>query len=322
MLLCLLVLEVDTVRHAAWHNGDGNNTGYFSRVPPTDYHSHVSNGIREMVNYLNRVAGYTLTGDAGEQCLFVFHGNGENGKSTFLNALQTILEDYSLQTSFDTFTVKKNEGVRNDIARMRTARMVVAIETGDGKRLDEQVVKQLTGGDKVTARFLHQEFFEYRPQFKVFLAANHKPTIYGQDHAIWRRIRLIPFNVKIPPEKRINNFERVLLEEKEGILNWMVFGCQEWQRMGLDDPERVKIATEQYRSEMDVLENFIESRCKIDNGLKAKHGELYAAYEKWCEDTKETPFKTRTFAKMLESRGLTYTKPFNVKTWQGIGVKA
>lgn len=205
---------------------------------------------------------------------------------------------------------------------MKTARMIVAIETGDGKRLDEQVVKQLTGGDKVAARFLHQEFFEYRPTFKVFLAANHKPTIYGQDHAIWRRIRLILFNVKIPPEKRVNNYERVLLEEKEGILNWMVSGCREWQRIGLADPNRVKVATEQYRSEMDVLEDFIDSRCLIEDGMKIRHGELYGAYQQWCQDEKETPFKTRTFAKMLESRGFAYTKAKNIKTWQGIGLCA
>ena len=278
-------------------------------------------GDDEMVNYLCRVAGYALTGDAGAQCLFVCHGNGQNGKSTYLNVKQSILEDYALQTGFDTFTIKKNEGIRNDIARMRTARMVVAIETGDGKRLDEQVVKQLTGGDKVTARFLHQEHFEFRPQFKVFLAANQKPTIYGQDFAIWRRVKLIPFDVKIPPETRINNYERVLLEEKEGILNWMVFGCLEWQRIGLADPEKVKMATEAYRSEMDVLEEFIDSCCMMADGLKTSHGILYAAYEGWCEESKEVPFKTRTFAKMLQSRGFNYTKVHHLKTWKGIGLR-
>ena len=173
----------------------------------------------------------------------------------------------------------------------------------------------------MAARFLHQEFFEYRPQFKVFLAANQKPTIYGQDFAIWRRVKLIPFDVKISQEKRINNFERVLLEEKQGILSWMVFGCLEWQRMGLADPEKVKMATETYRSEMDVLEDFLDSYCRINDDLKTKHGVLYAAYESWCQGANEKPFKTRTFAKMLQSRGFSYSKPFNIKTWHGIGIK-
>jgi putative DNA primase/helicase len=268
------------------------------------------------------VAGYALTGDAGEQCMFVFYGTGQNGKSTFLNVQQGVLGDYALQTGFDTFTIKKNEGIRNDIARMHSARMVVAIETGDGKRLDEQVVKQLTGGDKVTARFLRQEFFEYRPQFKLFLAANDKPTIYGQDHGIWRRIRLIPFTVKIPQEQLVRNYEKVLLEEKQGILKWMVDGCKEWQRTLLADPDRVKTATERYRSEMDVLEDFIDERCVLGDDMRVKHGDLYAAYESWCEVNREKPFKTRTLAKMMESRGFNYTKPQNTKLWQGIGLKA
>jgi putative DNA primase/helicase len=276
----------------------------------------------EMVNYLCRVAGYTLTGDTGEQCLFIFHGSGQNGKSTYLNVMQSILDDYALQTGFDTFTIRKNEGIRNDIARMKTARLVVAIEAGDGKRIDEQVVKQLTGGDKVTARFLHQEHFEFRPQFKVVLAANHRPTIYDQNLAIWRRIRLIPFDVTISDAARINNYERVLLEEKQGILNWMVLGCLEWQQAGLATPERVKVATEEYRSEMDILEDFLDSHCTVGDGLKVTHGILYAAYEGWCEESKEAPFKTRTFAKMMQSRGLTYTKPHNVRTWQGIGIRS
>jgi putative DNA primase/helicase len=127
--------------------------------------------------------------------------------------------------------------------------------------------------------------------------------------------------VKIPQEQRINNFERVLLEEKQGILSWMVFGCLEWQRMGLADPEKVRIATESYRSEMDVLEDFLSSYCLIGDGLKTKHGILYVAYEGWCQGANEKPFKTRTFAKMLQSRGFTFSKANNVKTWRGIGVK-
>lgn len=280
----------------------------------------IMNGDSVMVEYLCRVAGYSLTGDTGEQCLFVYHGNGQNGKSTYLNVIQSILEDYAVQTGFDTFTIRRGEGIRNDIARMKTVRMVVAIEAGDGKRLDEQVIKQLTGGDKVTARFLHQEFFEFRPRFKISLVANHKPIISGQDYAIWRRIRLIPFDVQIPEDKRVNNFEKVLLEEKQGILNWMIRGCLEWQRVGLADPEKVKAATALYRTEMDVLEDFIDSRCVLDPDYKTTHGELFTEYQDWCRKSNETPYKTKFFAKMLELKGFTFTKPHNIKTWHGIGI--
>jgi putative DNA primase/helicase len=286
-----------------------------------DFLSQVMKGKQSLVNYLWRVAGYTLTGDAGEQCLFLLWGVGQNGKSTFLNVQQTILNDYALQTDFNTFIVKKGDGIRNDIARMIKSRLVVAIETSDGKRMDETVVKQLTGGDRVTARHLYQEYFEYRPEFKIFLATNYKPEIHGQDWAIWRRIRLIPFTVTIPEEKRINNYESVLLEEKEGIFNWMVSGCREWLKKGLDEPAEVEAATKAYRSEMDILEDFIAVRCFIVDGERTTHKELYTAYEGWCDENGETPIKTRTFAKKLQGRGFLFTKPKNLKTWHDIGLK-
>jgi putative DNA primase/helicase len=286
-----------------------------------DFLSQVMKGNQGLVNYLWRVAGYTLTGDAGEQCLFLLWGVGQNGKSTFLNVLQTILNDYALQTDFNTFIVKKGDGIRNDIARMKKSRLVVAIETSDGKRMDATVVKQLTGGDRVTARHLYQEYFEYRPEFKIFLASNYKPEIHGQDLAIWRRIRLIPFTVAIPEEKRINNYESVLLEEKEGILNWMVSGCREWLETGLDEPEEVKAATKAYKSEMDILEDFIAARCLIQDGERISHKELYAAYKEWCDENGETPIKTITFAKKFQGRGFVFTKPKNLKTWHDISLK-
>jgi putative DNA primase/helicase len=305
-------------------------TDFITKLIPIDYNPDalcnkwleflklIMNGKRELIDYLCRVAGYALTGDNGEQCLFLLWGAGQNGKSTFLNVLQSVLSDYSLQTGFSTFTTKRNEGIRNDIARMRNARLVVAVENGDGKRLDEPLVKQLTGGDRITVRFLHQEYFEYIPEFKIFLATNYKPTIYGQDLAIWRRIRLIPFTVKIPDSQRINNYENVLLKEKEGILNWMISGCQEWQKNGLQEPDVVKMATNKYRSEMDILEDFIQSRCVLETEKKTTHKELYAAYARWCEENGEFAVTTNTFGKKLIGRGFEFTKPQNVKTWKDI----
>jgi putative DNA primase/helicase len=185
--------------------------------------------------------------------------------------------------------------------------------------MDEQLIKQITGGDRVTARFLHKEFIEFRPQFKVFLAANNIPIINGQDDGIWRRIRLIPCTWQIPEDKRIQDFDLVLLQsEREGILNRLVGGCMQWQQMGLSDPQKVKNATSDYRSDMDVLGEFIRECCGTNPDHKIKHGDLYRIYQHWCIGSGEAPCGSRILTKMLEARGFRANKPHNRRTWHGI----
>ena len=159
-------------------------------------------GNEDLIAYMQRLVGYSLTGLTGEQIMPILYGSGANGKSTFIETVSAILGDYAQQTPTETLVATHNNGIPNDLARLRGARFVSAVETGEGNRLDEGLVKQMTGGDRITARFLRQEFFEFTPVFKLFLATNHKPVIRGTDEAIWRRIHLIPFRVMIPEGER------------------------------------------------------------------------------------------------------------------------
>jgi len=180
---------------------------------------------RALVRFLQRAVGYALTGMTSEQVLFFLYGTGANGKSTFIETCRNLVGEYAQQADFDTFVPKENGHPRNDLARLAGARFVAAVEAAQGRQLAENVIKQATGGDTITARFLYREYFEFSPQFKLFLVANHKPVIIGTDEAIWRRIRLIPFTVTIPPEERDKQLLEKLQRELPGILAWAVRGC-------------------------------------------------------------------------------------------------
>jgi len=260
-------------------------------------------GNKNLIDFLQTSLGYSLTGDIGEQCLFILYGIGFNGKSTFINTVQEILGDYAINTPFDTFLSKDREHIPNDIARMRGARFVTAIEAGEGKKFNEELLKRLTGRDKVTARFLRQEFFDFYPTCKLWFATNHKPMIREFSPAFWGRIRLIPFKMIIPEEERIPHYEKILLKEKEGIFNWILEGYKKWKEEGLKVPEDIKEATAQYKDQMDIIAEFIEECC-IENRLaQATTKKLYKAYNDWCEENKEKPIRSRAFGRRLEERG-------------------
>ena len=209
----------------------------------------IMDGNDELISFLQKVIGYSLTGDTREQCFFIFYGTGANGKTTFLQTISTLLNDYAQQSPTETFMLRRFGGVPNDVARLKGKRFVSTIEIEQGRRMAESLVKALTGGDTIAARFLFGEFFEFIPQFKLFLGTNHKPVIHGTDLAIWRRIRLIPFLVTIPEEKQDRELVSKLKEELPGILNWAIKGCLAWQKDGLGVPEEVKAATDEYRKE-------------------------------------------------------------------------
>ncbi|EMI11236.1 DNA primase family protein [Anoxybacillus gonensis] len=257
----------------------------------------------ELIEFLQKAIGYSLTGDTSEQVLFFLYGTGRNGKSTFVNTIKEILGDYGKQTNADTFTVKKSDRVNNDIAALKGARLVAATESEEGARLAESLVKQLTGGEPILARFLHQEFFEFVPQFKIFFTTNHKPVIRGGDEGIWRRIRLIPFTVTIPPEKLDKDLPQKLRAEMPGILRWAVEGCLKWQREGLGNPKEVQEATQSYKDEMDTLGNFIKENCVIVPSAKCVVSELYKEYTEWCEDNGEFVLSRTKFNRKIEERG-------------------
>src|SRR5262249_14786881 len=209
----------------------------------------------ELVAFLQRVVGYTLTGSTREQCLFLCYGRTKTGKSTFLALIGGLLGPYGKQAETSTFLYKERDEVRNDLADLAGSRYVSAVETQKGRRLAEALVKRVTGGtDTIKARFLFHEYFEFRPQFKLFLGTNHKPVIQENDDAIWERIRLVPFAVHIPKEERDLNLDAHLRAELPGILTWAVQGCRAWQAQGLAEPDEVIQATHAYQAEQDVLQ--------------------------------------------------------------------
>lgn len=211
--------------------------------------------------------------------------------------------DYANTAQFETFAVKKSEGVRNDLADLMGARFVSANEGENRQRLAEGLVKQLTGGDVLKARFLHKEYFRFRPNFKLWLATNHKPRIHGTDEGIWRRIRLVPYAVTIPKAQKDRGLRRRLEAERSGILNWILAGCREWQAHGLGEAEAVTKATEEYRRESDVLADFIAARCTVGERYSTRAGDLYTAYTNWCSENGEDAFSSNLFGRLLSERG-------------------
>ncbi|MGH0943820.1 phage/plasmid primase, P4 family [Bacillus mycoides] len=260
-------------------------------------------GDKELTEYMQRLIGYSLTGEITEQIMVFLIGGGSNGKSTFINTIKDLLGEYGKQAKSDTFIKKKETGANNDIARLVGARFVSAIESEEGEQLSEAFVKQITGGEPVLARFLRQEYFEFIPEFKVFFTTNHKPVIKGVDEGIWRRIRLIPFNLQLPKEKRDKKLPEKISLEMPGILNWAIEGCLKWQKSGLNDPQIVMKATGDYKEEMDILGPFMFECCFKREDVQIEAKELYEVYANWCFRNGEHQLKNRAFYRILESQG-------------------
>ncbi|GIM46838.1 hypothetical protein DNHGIG_23870 [Collibacillus ludicampi] len=281
----------------------------------------IMNGNQELIRFLQKAVGYALTGDVSEQVMFFLYGyTGKNGKSTFLNTIRELLDDYSITMQPDSFMVKQSDRISNDIARLKGVRFVSTIEGEEGKRLAESLIKQLTGGDTISARFLHREYFDFKPTHKIFFATNHKPSIRGTDDAIWRRIRLIPFDVIIPEHERDPKLPEKLRAEWSGILRWAVEGCLLWQREGLGVPGAVVEATQEYREEMDVIGAFLADKCVIGSGYKTHSSELYEEYKTWCADNGEYQMTQSMFGRKLKERGFENVKSNGYKVWKDIGL--
>lgn len=267
-----------------------------------DFLNTVTSGSEDLQEFLCRSAGYSLTGSTREQCLFFLFGTGRNGKSTFMDLLMHALGDYAIHTPTETLMMKRDAGVPNDLARLKGARLVAATETESGRRLAESLVKQLTGGDPITARYLHAEFFTFTPTFKLWMSGNYKPSIQGSDEGIWRRMRLVPFDVRIPDDQIDPDLPEKLKERAESILAWMVSGCLDWQRSGLPKARLVESATNQYRSDMDTIGQFIEECVEADERSFLLSGNLYGAYRRWCEQHGEFPRSQKSLSQEMASR--------------------
>ncbi len=287
------------------------------------------NGDTDLLRYVQKAAGYSLTGDTGEEVIFFGHGPAASGKSTFMSAIKTVLGDYAMTADFETFLARRyGGGIRNDIARLAGARLVSSIEVEEGKQLAEGMVKELTGGDDVTARFLHREHFTFKPAFKLWLIANHKPRVRDDDEAIWRRIRVIPFEHPVPKEKRDSRVKAELADVSRSgaaILAWMVAGCMDWQRDGLGAPQRVEKATDDYRAEMDVTARFWEE-CVI---FAAEHftttADLRKRYKAWADANDVDRFlrlDDKNMAERLRAKGCKDDKVKQRRGWWGIQLRS
>lgn len=291
----------------------------------------VFGGDVELIKFIQRAIGYSLTGETREQVFFILHGGGENGKSVFINVLLELLNEYAKQTPTETLVQKKAGVMSNDLARLRGARFVSAVETETSHRLAASLLKQMTGEDTIPARFLYREHFEYKPAFKLWLATNHLPQIKDNSHAMWRRIKIIPFDRTFSNEERDSQLFEKLKGELDGILAWCVRGAVEWYAKGLGNSDLVKIATSEYRAEMDTLAPFIQERCETGNHNTVTIAEITQAYYEWCEENDCAPLNKAELSRQLNQRGFKSDK-INItaagerkrttaRVWKGISLR-
>jgi putative DNA primase/helicase len=254
-------------------------------------------------------------------------GPGDSGKTTFVEAVMDLMGgDYAKPAAPDLLLSKRGANHPTEVADLPGRRFVASVEVEEGRYLAESLVKQLTGGDRISARFMHQDFFEFSPTHKIWLAANHPPIVRGGDDAIWNRIKKVPFGVVIPKEEQDRNLRDKLRAEMSGVLNWALEGCLEWQREGLGEPEEVRLATEEYREDMDTFAEFLAERCALGEDEWARTSELKRAYSGWCVEAGQRVLNWQIITGRLRERGC---KPASRRVgggspqrgWQGIGVK-
>lgn len=276
----------------------------------------------ELITYLQRMVGYCLTGSTREHALFFLYGTGANGKSVFVNVLSTLLGDYATNAPMDMFMETRSDRHPTDMAGLRGARFVSSIETEQGRRWAESKLKALTGGDKISARFMRQDFFEYLPQFKLLTAGNHKPSIRNVDEAMKRRLHLIPFTVTIPSDKRDKQLTEKLLAERDGIMTWAVEGCLAWQRQGLQPPQLVLDATEEYFEEEDAVGEFVEEECQVSSLAREGISAIYQRWRERAEKRGEHVGTSRWLVQQLLIRGFERMRlPGGVKALSGLSIK-
>jgi putative DNA primase/helicase len=283
----------------------------------------VTGGDGELIGYLKRLGGYMLTGRTDEQILAFAWGTGANGKSVFINTLSGILGDYARSAPIETFTESATERHPTELAMLRGARLVSAVETEQGRRWAESRIKALTGGDKVAARFMRQDFFEYVPQFKLLIAGNHKPSLRSVDEAIRRRLHLIPFGVTIPPAERDPSLADRLRAEWPAILAWMIEGCIEWQRHGLMVPQAVQAATAQYIDAEDAFGLWLAECVEHRETAYTTTADLFASWKSWADRAGEHPGSLKRFSQTMCDRGIEAKRQATTgkRGFQGIRLK-
>lgn len=304
-----------------------------SASPPGDYHTlcptwlafldKIMSGNQALIDYLQRAMGYSLTGHTSEQCFFFLFGYGANGKSTLLDIFQQLAGDYALAIDPETLMVKTDSGnATPELARLKGARLVVTSEIEEGKRLAENRIKQFTGGDILAARPLYADVIEFKPQFKIWMAGNHKPVIRDTTSSVWRRVHLIPFDVNIPAAEQDKKLDQKLWHELPGILRWVIDGAVAWYQHGLKPPAEILSAVEEYRSDMDIFGIWLTERCQFNPLSTVESSSLYQDYRFWCSQCGHAAVSQTRFSRSLAERGeFTKIKSSTTK-WQGLELKS
>jgi putative DNA primase/helicase len=282
----------------------------------------ITHGDAELQRFIQRMCGYTLTGITREHAMFFLHGTGANGKSVFLDTISRVLGDYARTAPIEAFIATRSEHHPTELAGLRGARLVTAAETESGRHWAESKLKALTGGDRIAARFMRQDFFEFTPQFKLIVAGNHRPGLGTVDEAMRRRFNLLPFGVTIPAVERDVDLAEKLREEWPDILQWMVEGCLAWQEHGLNSPAVVKHATEDYLDSEDALGRWLQECCIRDGAYSASTDVLYRSWQEWCRKNGEQVDSKKSFSQNLEARQFTRMRSSVMRGFRGIKLKS
>ena len=285
-------------------------------------------GQVDLIRYVQRLVGYSLTGNTSEHVLPFLLGGGANGKSTFVELILSLLgPDYAMKAGPDLLMARRGEAHPTERADLHGKRFVACVETEAGRRLNESLVKELTGGDRVRARRMREDFWEFVPMHHVWLAGNHKPVVHGRDHGIWRRLKLIPFLVTIPPGGQDKRLGEKLKAELPGILNWVVAGCLDWRKNGLNEPDVVRAHTDRYAEEMDEVGRFVTECCEAGPAFIEEGGKLYRKFQEVCPDG---DMSNHAFAARLKEKGFVNRDPDSgkevktkagVKAWRGLRLR-
>jgi putative DNA primase/helicase len=262
----------------------------------------VTGGDADLMDFLQRMAGYCLTGSTKEQCLFFVYGPGGNGKSTFVNTLAGVMGDYAKTAAIETFTQTASDRHPTDLADLQGARLVVAMEAAQGKHWDETRIKLLTGGDRIKARFMRQDFFEFQPVFKLIISGNSKPELTHVDDAMRRRVVIVPFIVKIDEAVRIRGYEARLQQEWPAILAWMIEGARIWHRIGLQPPDVVKRSTDEYLENEDTIGIWLDERTTVDLDAFETRNAMFTSFAEFCKAAHEKPGSRKQFVQDINAR--------------------
>ncbi len=277
-------------------------------------------GDRELIRFVQRLLGVSLIGEQKEHLFPIAYGTGANGKSVLFGVVQDSLGEYAITAAPNLFTVKRGDSHPTELADLHGRRLAVLNETQDGAKLNEGLIKSITGGDRIKARRMREDFWEFAPSHTAYLVTNHRPVVSGTDHGIWRRLRLLPFTVTIPAERQDRDLPEKLRTEGPAILRWMVQGCLDWQRHGLGEPAAVKVATEGYRAESDTIGRWLEECCLVQGSAQAKAAGLLDSFNKWAQTVHEGEGSATWLGRKLAEKGFTKVRSGQGVMYQGIGL--